>query len=97
MSKPHSPTPPTPSSAAASDERALPSLQKMPDLNEVAELVSSFGFFGVIWLNRDLIVTSTYGRLVEFVARGVPLSQSVLPLIGPSVAVSVTGFSAGLP
>lgn len=59
-----------------------PSQEKVLALAEVGDLVSSFGFFGVIWLNRELVVEDTYGRLVDFVRHAEPLNSSVLPVIG---------------
>jgi len=59
-----------------------PQADKSRALADVGALVSSFGFFGVIWLTSDLVVEDTYGRLVDFVEKGQPLNTSILPVIG---------------
>lgn len=69
---------PTPSSAVVCD----PHNDKTAALTEFGEIVSNFGFFGVVWLDQQLIVKDTYGQLVDFVIKGQPLSSSILPLIG---------------
>ena len=45
-------------------------------------LLAQFGAFGIIWMRPDLTVEDTYGRLVDFVRTGVPVTDSVLPIIG---------------
>ena len=49
---------------------------------EVGELISNFGFFGAIWLDCQLNVVDTFGRLVDFVVKGRALSDSIVPVIG---------------
>jgi signal transduction histidine kinase len=49
---------------------------------EVGAIAASFGFFGIVWLDKTLSVTGRYGWLVDFVQPGVPITTSVLPLIG---------------
>ncbi len=40
------------------------------------------GIFGLVWFDGDGIVTGRYGRLVDYVAIGEPVSNSVFALIG---------------
>lgn len=48
----------------------------------VGEMLASRGVFGLVWLDEDLIVLRSFGTLVEFVAVGAPLAQSVPACIG---------------
>lgn len=79
MSKAHSQMQPTPSPAADSEaDRAA----RAKAVAEAGELIASFGIFGIIWLDDALMVRDIYGKLVEFIAKGQPLSDSVLPVVG---------------
>lgn len=79
MSSKHSLTPPTSSPAAGSDgEQAL-----VPRvIAEAMTQVADYGIYGALWLNRDLIVEGRYGQLVDFVAKGRPVTDSVLAFFG---------------
>jgi signal transduction histidine kinase len=46
------------------------------------KLLAMRGVFGLIWLDDDLVVRRRYGTIVDFVEVGVPLVNSVLPVIG---------------
>jgi signal transduction histidine kinase len=78
MSQKPLPTPPTASPAAPRDAPAAADRKIL----EAGKLLAEFGSFGVIWLDRDLAVEETFGRLVDFVTTGVPVTDSVLPVIG---------------
>ena len=91
MSKMPSSTPPTPLPAGGSEttraNRFPPSAgdplrELAPALAEASNLVASYGAFGLVWLNRDLMATRRYGRLVDFVQLDAPITNSVLALIG---------------
>lgn len=45
-------------------------------------ILAKRGVYGVVWFDEDTIVTARYGRLVEFVEIGVPVTESVLALYG---------------
>jgi len=45
-------------------------------------LLASRGLYGFVWLDEDLIVRQRFGNVVDFVETGVPVTQSVPPLIG---------------
>lgn len=47
-----------------------------------AALIAEFGTFGLVWLDSDLIATQRFGRLVDFVQIGQPITDSVLAFIG---------------
>ncbi len=68
----------TPSLAAASEHFTA----SEQSVYEVGAIAASFGFFGVIWLDRQLLVLDSYGWLVDFVQRGQPVTDSILPVIG---------------
>lgn len=56
-----------------------------PDASAIlaaADLLSSHGVFGLAWLDDDLIVRATFGRLVRFVTIGRPVAEAILPLVG---------------
>lgn len=40
------------------------------------------GLFGTLWLDDDMIVRRTFGRIADFVRLGEPVSESILALIG---------------
>ena len=78
MSQKLSLTPPTVSPAAVLESAG----EHGRKILEAGRLLAEFGSFGLIWLNKDLTVEDTFGPLVEFVVRGDPVTNSVLPLIG---------------
>jgi signal transduction histidine kinase len=45
-------------------------------------LLAARGVYGIVWLDDDLIVRSRYGSITDFINEGVPLSDSVLPVVG---------------
>ena len=47
-----------------------------------AKLLADRGVYGLVWFDAGLLVTARYGRLVEFVEIGDPVTDGVLPLIG---------------
>lgn len=49
---------------------------------EAGSLLAQFESFGLIWMNDDLTVEDTFGPLVNFVAVGAPVTDSLLPLLG---------------
>lgn len=51
-------------------------------LAEASARLADFGLYGIAWLNRDLTVAMTYGPLVDFIAHGKPLCDSVLAFYG---------------
>jgi signal transduction histidine kinase len=40
------------------------------------------GVFGLVWLDRELVVQRRYGSKVDFIAIGRPVTDSVMPFIG---------------
>jgi signal transduction histidine kinase len=78
MSQKHSSMPPARSPAATLDI-AAPAAAK---LLEAGMLLAEFGSFGVIWMHKDLTVDDTFGRLTQFVTKGAPVTDSILPIIG---------------
>jgi signal transduction histidine kinase len=47
-----------------------------------AHFFAARGVFGLVWIDRDLIVRRTLGDKAAFVEIGAPVSDSVIPLIG---------------
>lgn len=45
-------------------------------------MLAERGVFGLAWLDADLVVSARYGRLVEFIEIGVPVTDSVFALVG---------------
>lgn len=45
-------------------------------------LLADRGGYGLVWLDRELVVTARYGRLVDFVEIAMPVTDTLLPLIG---------------
>lgn len=78
MSQQRSPQPPSASHAAVIEDGG--SLDQ--SVFDIGQIAASFGFFGLIWLDRNLIAQKTYGWLVDFVATGKDITESVLPFIG---------------
>ncbi|ODT25185.1 MAG: hypothetical protein ABS54_09010 [Hyphomicrobium sp. SCN 65-11] len=89
MSRTPSSRPPAPSSAAKADQLD----------DEHAHLIAAGNFiaarrsFGMVWTDRDLVVCRCFGPLVDFVAVGRPLAESVIALIGfePEIAALRAG------
>lgn len=79
MSRTPSSRPPPPSSVAKAEASAG---------DETAHLIAAGRFlverrsFGMVWIDRDLIVRRCFGPLVDFVAVDRPLTESVIALIG---------------
>lgn len=78
MSKLHSPKPPTASPGAASDGIEQSDLE----IVDAGRRLSALGVFGLIVLDRNLIVTGTVGRLIDFIKVGKPLVSSLSPVLG---------------
>jgi signal transduction histidine kinase len=78
MSQKLSTTPPTASPAATPEGRS----ENHGKILEAGQLLADFGAYGLIWMDHDLTVEDTFGRLVDFVTRGEPVTNSVLPMIG---------------
>lgn len=57
------------------------------------ELLGSRGVFGLVWLDKSLMVHSRFGTLVDFIAVGEPATRSLTPLIG--LEADVSGLKAG--
>lgn len=51
-------------------------------VEKTGEVIAGFGIYGVVWLDNDLVAVSRFGKLVEFVELGRPVTDSVLSLIG---------------
>lgn len=45
-------------------------------------MLAERGIFGMAWLDRTLVVRTRYGRLIDFVAVGLPITDTMPPLIG---------------
>jgi signal transduction histidine kinase len=45
-------------------------------------LLAAREVYGLVWLGRDLVVESTYGKLVDFVGIGEPVSDHIYALVG---------------
>jgi hypothetical protein len=45
-------------------------------------LLAERGGYGLVWLDPELVVAARYGRLVDFVEIGMPVTDTLLPLIG---------------
>jgi signal transduction histidine kinase len=46
------------------------------------ELLAARGVYGIVWLDEELVVTSRYGSITDFIEVGAPLTDSVLPVMG---------------
>lgn len=46
------------------------------------QLLAARDVYGLVWLGDDLVVDSIYGRLVDFVAIGEPVTDSIYALVG---------------
>ncbi len=79
MSAPLSQIPQMPSTGDAS-KRGRP-LGAAPLLTAVRQLAER-NVYGLVWLGPDLVVDSIYGRMVDFVAIGEPVTSSIYALIG---------------
>lgn len=62
------------------DNRAA-SLPTAP-LMAAAILLADRGVYGLVWIDPDLVVRARYGRLSDFVEIGVPVTDTLTPLIG---------------
>lgn len=52
------------------------------DVADVGRALAQLGIFGLIWLDRDLVVTETFGRLVDFATKGDKVTEGIVALIG---------------
>ncbi len=88
MSQELSSMPPTRLPAAAPEAPAGRSMDPEaidsadPKVLEAGALLAHFGAFGIIWLTAELFVDDTFGRLANFVLKGAPVTDSILPIIG---------------
>lgn len=55
---------------------------KNAPLVSASRMLAERGFFGLVWIDRDLHVSARYGPLVSFVEVGEPVTDSILPLAG---------------
>jgi signal transduction histidine kinase len=69
----------------ASDRSGL--LRAAPLLTAVRQLAAR-DVYGLVWIGADLVVESTYGPLVGFVAIGEPVTASIYALTGMDEAIS---------
>ena len=60
-----------------------------------ATLLSNRSVYGLIWVDNNLMVTGTYGRLVSFVGIGEPLTQSVPVFVGLEGEINALKSSPG--
>lgn len=51
-------------------------------VEKAGEVIAGFGVYGVVWLDEDLKAVNRFGKLVDFVELGRPVTESLLPLIG---------------
>jgi signal transduction histidine kinase len=51
-------------------------------VEKAGQVIAGFGIYGVVWLNEELEAVNRFGKLVDFVELGKPITDSVLPLIG---------------
>lgn len=51
-------------------------------VEKAGEVIAGFGIYGVVWLDGNLDAVNRFGKLVDFVELGKPITDSVLPLIG---------------
>ncbi len=58
-------------------QRSLPHL-----IEKAGKVIAGYGIYGIVWLDNDLIAENRFGKLVDFVELGKPITDSVLPLIG---------------
>ncbi|MEQ1654034.1 MAG: HAMP domain-containing sensor histidine kinase [Hyphomicrobium sp.] len=88
MSQKPSSTPQTLSRDAAIEAEAfnaaLLSQGTLPSraLADVGARIARFNIYGLVWMSPDLIVEATFGPLVDFVATGRLVTDSILALIG---------------
>ena len=54
----------------------------MPALRAAADLLAARGLFGFAWLDGNLIVRQTFGRLADPIRVGLPVTAGLLALIG---------------
>ncbi len=65
---------------------SLPVAGNSPELDsalaEAVELFARHAIFGLVWLDRELVATTRYGNLADFVPLGQRVTESVAPLVG---------------
>lgn len=52
------------------------------DLYEACEFLAARGIAGVVWADTKLVAQRKFGALVDFIPLGVPITDSVVPLLG---------------
>jgi signal transduction histidine kinase len=85
MSKPSSTTRLAPSSGEGS-EPIEPAMAE--HLLDAGRLLADSGVFAFVWLDRDLRVAKTFGRLADFVTVGRPATDSIIALVGLESAIA---------
>lgn len=70
-----------PMSSADGNSLAVGTARPAPLLT-AGMMLAERGIFGMVWADETLEVTARYGRLVDFVDVGDPVTAAVLPLIG---------------
>lgn len=58
-------------------QRSLPHV-----IEKAGKVIAGYGIYGIVWLDNDLKAENRFGKLVDFVELGKPITDSVLPLIG---------------
>ncbi len=67
-------------SSAAADSELEPLLVRAR--LHVGDILAARGVYGIVWLDEALVVRNRYGRITDFIKVGVPLTESVLPVVG---------------
>lgn len=84
-----------PRSFAEAIEQASASPVEARAIVSAGELLAARGVFGLAWIDRSLIVSRSYGRLIEFVQPGVPVTESVVPLVGMEEEIGLLATEPG--
>lgn len=72
--------PAVPINSGGDDRPARPlSLQA---IGAAGKLLADRGLYGMVWLDRELVVRARFGRLIDFIAEGCCVTDSVPALIG---------------
>ena len=58
-------------------QRSLPHV-----IEKAGKVIAGYGIYGIVWLDNNLNAENRFGKLVDFVELGKPITDSVLPLIG---------------
>jgi signal transduction histidine kinase len=67
-------------SSAAADSELEPSMVRAR--LHVGDILAERGVYGIVWLDEALVVRNRYGRITDFIKVGVPVTESVLPVVG---------------